>query len=73
MDMVGHQYISVNGAAEATRQRIKMLKVEQVILLGMKTNGAVVTTLDDVPGNAWEAESDAAQHRGEPETRELKF
>jgi hypothetical protein len=55
----------VDCATETAGQRIEMLQIEQVVLLGIKADGAVVAPLNDVPRNAGDAETGATGH-GKP-------
>jgi hypothetical protein len=62
MHVIGHQYISVDGTTELGCKFVKEVKIELVILLGMKAYRAVITALDDVPWDAGNREARATWH-----------
>jgi len=58
------QHIGVHGAAELVGKLFQVVQVELVVLFGMKADGAIVASLDDVPRNAGEGKAGAAGHEG---------
>jgi hypothetical protein len=70
MDVVDHEHIGVHGAAEALGQLGEMIQIESLVFLGVESPRAVITALDDVPGDAGEAEACSAWHDGDLDGRE---
>ena len=70
MHVVGHQHVGENGAAKAPRLLGEIIEIAPVVFFGMEANGAVVAALNDVPGNAGDAQACAAGHTG---TAEFSF
>ena len=62
VDMMGHQHLSVNRAAEARGELSQFVEIAVVIFFCLETNRAVIATLDDMPGDAGQAQPGAAWH-----------
>jgi len=54
----------VDGAAVFIGEFLQVLQVEAVVFFGMKTDGAVVAALDDVPGYFRYGEAGTTGHGG---------
>ncbi len=59
----------MHGAAKALGQLGEMIQIESVVFFGVEARRAVVTALDDVPGDAGEAEAGSAWHDEDLERR----
>jgi hypothetical protein len=64
MDVVGHQAIGVQRAARMLQQSVQMEQIEAAILDRKEASRAVVTSLNDMQGNAGKHEARAARHAG---------
>ena len=62
MHVVGHQYVSMNGAAKLGSEFFKVMQVELVILFGMETRRTIIAALDDVPWDAGYRDAGASRH-----------
>ena len=54
MHVVGHEHIGVHGATKALGQLGEMIQIESVVFLSVEARRAIITALDDVPGDAGE-------------------
>jgi hypothetical protein len=52
MYMIGHQNICVDGTSKFIRVFFQMMKIKLVILLRVETYRSIISTLNDMPGNA---------------------
>ena len=52
--VIGHQDIGVHGTTELVGKLAEVMQVVLVVLFGMKADGAIIATPDDVPGDAGE-------------------
>jgi len=66
MDVVRHEHVGVNGATVPGGLFMQSFQISPVILFGVETGAAVVTALDDVPGNTGNSESRSAGHNRPP-------
>ncbi len=60
--MVGHQNIGMDAATCLARIFLQPFEVEAVVFFGVKTDLAVVATLDDVERDAGEKQAGSAGH-----------
>ena len=62
MKVIGHQHVSMDGAAELGGEFLQEMQVVLVVFFGIETCRAVVAALDDVPGDAGDGEARATGH-----------
>ena len=62
MHVVGHQHISMDGTAKFGSKFLQVMQVKLKIVFSMKTNRAVVTALNDVPGDTGYGEACSTWH-----------
>ena len=52
--MVGHEDVGVNLTAKLVSELFEVVKIVMVVFFDVEAHAAIVTALDDVPGNAGE-------------------
>lgn len=62
MNVVGHQRVSMNGAAAIVSRFFQSMEVTVVVLFGEKAGLAIDAALNDVQRNFGELEAWAARH-----------
>ena len=62
MNVVVHQHIGMDGAAEKSRQLLKLGKIKVPIVLREEAVAPVVSSLHDMRGNSGEQCSKASRH-----------
>ena len=69
--VIGHKHIGMHSAAKALGNFSQEVQIEAVVFVAEKANGAVIPSLDDMPGDAGEAETGSAGHGKDLERREV--
>ena len=64
MHVIGHEHIGRHGTTEAFGQFSQEIQIEAIIIIREEAHRAVVAALDDVPGDAGEAQAGSARHDG---------
>ena len=64
MHVIGHEHVGVDGTTEALGQFSQEIQIEAIIVIREEAHRAVVAALDDVPGDAGEAQAGSARHDG---------
>ena len=62
MGMLGHQATGVDPAARLPRLLTRILRIATVIRLRVETGRPVITSLIDVPGDAWHSQAYTPRH-----------
>jgi hypothetical protein len=52
----------MNRAVKLLGQFAKVMQIQAVISLGIEAGGAIITTLDNLPGDAWHRKSRTTRH-----------
>ncbi len=56
MHVIGHEHVGVQPHADTVAEGLQMIEIEEVIVIGKETRGAIIAALDDMYGDTRKVE-----------------
>ena len=71
MHVIGHEHVGVQPHADTVAEGLQMIEIEEVIVIGKETRGAIIAALDDMYGDTRKVEPGTSGHGRDPSEKLL--